>query len=310
MTLPRGYQSPQQQPQPGRTMYLPPEVAVRIAWELSGQYSSNPVERNIAQKTKEKLRALEETVITLDPKTKGAQYISAALAVIGGTERSLQTIIAGRDLNMKEEDQLREESQKNILYFSQFSSDLQSIIPRIGSMTIVGAGGGIAVTELFGEILQELPSYVFPLIIALAAAIGYLLHGLVVVPIVKKKLQRDKIRADYDRDLYYMQYIGRTTEILKDLYESLERIHRTHFSNDYPGGAEAAEIVNKLMQGVRPTLCEYVHKHMKNIYNDENKNKRNKRRWFRSIIDDSVWAMCESREGVKDCPWYKKERGQ
>jgi hypothetical protein len=226
MTMPKGYQQGQQTTaQQDRTMYLPPEVAVKIAWELSGQYSSNPIERNIAHSTNEKLRALGERVSRLNPNSKEAQYVSAALALIGATERTLQTTISGRDLNMKEEDQLREESQKNILYFSQFSSNLQSIIPRIGSMTIVGAGGGIAVTELFEQVLQELPDYVLPLTIAFAAAVGYLLHGLVVVPIVKRKLQRDKIQADYNRDLYYTQYVNRAKETLKDLYMSLERLH-------------------------------------------------------------------------------------
>jgi hypothetical protein len=306
MTLPKGYPPPQ----PDRTMYLPPEVAVKIAWELSGQYSSNPVERGIAHDTKEKLKDLEIRVNTSSPNSKEARYISATLALIGGTERSLQTIIAGRDLNMKEEDQLREESQKNILYFSQFSSNLQSIIPRIGSMTIAGAGGGIAVTELFGQILQGLPDYVLPLIIAFAAAIGYLLHGLVVVPIVKRKLQRDKIRADYNRDLYYFQYITRTQDTLKDLYESVQRSHHAYFNSNYSEGTAADAIVNNLMKGVRPTLCHHIHKHMKNRYNDKKSNKYNKRHWFRSIIDDKVWAMCESRKGIENCPWYKKEEGR
>jgi hypothetical protein len=129
-------------------------------------------------RTQEKLKALESIVNESFPNSNEAHYVSAALASIGSTERSLQTIIDGRTLNMKEEDQLREESQKNILYFSQFSSNLQSIIPRIGSMTIAEAGGGIAVSELFGEVLKGLPSYILPLVIALAAAIGYLLHAI------------------------------------------------------------------------------------------------------------------------------------
>jgi hypothetical protein len=38
-------------------------------------------------------------------------------------------------------------------------------------------------------------------------------------------LQRDKIQADYNRDLYYTQYVNRAKETLKDLYMSLERLH-------------------------------------------------------------------------------------
>jgi hypothetical protein len=214
--------------------------------------------------------------------------------LIRSSQRTLQIIVEGRNLNFKEEDELRESSQENILYFSQFSSNLQSILPRLGSMAVVGSAGSITFAQIFNDVLKDLPGYTFPLIIALADGIGYLLHGLVVIPTVKRLLQREKIRADYDRNLYYDQYYERSRNALATLFIALEECHNSFFGNKYHGeNMSAHEAAEMSIEGARPTMCYYVYKHMN----------------AKKITPD-LWPMCETGRGVKECRLYKEEKKQ
>jgi hypothetical protein len=275
-----------------RTTILPPQLGVRMAWELTSQYSSDSNARDKAQDAKQELADYEARAKAIANTPEG-RYVLGALALIRSSERTLQIIMEGRNLNFKEEDELRTSSQENILYFSQFSGNIQSILPRLGSMAVVGSAGSVTIAQIFRDALAGLPGYVFPLIVALAVGIGYLLHGLVVVPIVKRLLQKEKIRADYSRNLYYDQYYERSKNALIKLYSALDEFHRAYFGNKYDTNADARGIVEDSLMGVRSTMCEYVDEHM----NDD------------KVITADLWPMCESGQGVKSCKWWKKKRG-
>jgi hypothetical protein len=276
--------------EPSSTTILPPLLGVRIAWALTSQYSSDQIARDSAQDAKQELADLEVKVKSIANTPEGG-YVLAALGLIRSTERTLQIILEGRNLNFKEENELRENSQKNILYFSQFSSHLQSILPRLGSMAVVGSAGSITVAQVFEKALAGLPSYVFPLVVTLAVGIGYLLHGLVVVPVVKRLLQKEKIRADYSRNLYYDQYIVRSRRALTSLLNALEGCHTQFFNHPYyRENVNRRILVEEETSGLGSTMCFYVHKHM-----NEDK------------ITANLWPMCESGEGIRSCELWRKE---
>lgn len=253
-------------------------------------YSTNQLGRDEAQSAKQILMDLEQKgKMSKDPKEQ--DYVSCAIALIRTSERSLQTIIESRNLNFKEANALREQSQQNILYYSQFTGNLQSLVPRLGSMTVAGVGGGITLADLFNKVFPALGDYTLPLIIAIGAAIGYLVHGLIVVPIVKRKLQMENVKGDYDRNLYYDQYIERTKNALIGLYIALENCHTTYFEQKYNQSGDASQIVKGVLQGVYPTLCPYVHKHMRE-----------------GRITPDLWSKCETGQGITYCPLWEGEK--
>jgi len=54
---------------------------------------------------------------------------------------------------------------------------------------------------------------------------------------------------------------------------------------------EIDEIINEMLQGVRPTYCKYVHQHMR-----------------QKKITADLWSLCESgnEEGTGKCPHWEE----
>ena len=65
-----------------KTAFLPPELGVRIAWELTMQYSSSPTAKDSGQEAKQKLTSLEQ-LSNAHANTAEGRYITGALALIG-----------------------------------------------------------------------------------------------------------------------------------------------------------------------------------------------------------------------------------
>ena len=73
--------------------------------------------------------------------------------------------------------------------------------------------------------------------------------------------------------------------------DEIDRIHKNVFGQVYPAESDAASnIVTKLLEGVRPALCKFVHKHMQ-----ENR------------ITPKLWSLCEAgnAEALKTCPLWE-----
>src|SRR4030042_1360931 len=115
-----------------------------------------------------------------------------------------------------------------------------------------------------------------------------------VVSKTRVKTQILYVRQDYERSLYYEQYIARTAMILTSLYKDINRIHKNVFGKPYPIDAgKEKEIIEDMMRGVNTTFCPYVHKHMK-----ERK------------ITPELWAQCKAGvpEVINECDYYKREK--
>ena len=274
-----------------KTIFLPPEMAIEIAWARTTQLSSNQAVRIDAERAKRQMDDIKKSAEkTKDRKEK--KYVNGVYSAIESTFRSLVTARNALNLNFTEVLKLRDRQKENIRYVETFSSELQSLIPRISGMTIGGVSGGV----LLGTILENwfppsLKPYAMPLVLAFGAAIGYILHGVVVVPLVQKKLQKEVVRMDYDNIRYYAQYVERVRTSLKSLFNKVDRLHKNIFGVYYYDEEEDPnEFVNNVLVGMEPSMCEHVAAHID------------------KIITHDLWSMCETSQDIEKCKHYPRRR--
>jgi hypothetical protein len=114
---------------------------------------------------------------------KEKEYVNQVYSAIESTFRNLVTARNDLDLKFTEVTELKDKQAAILEYVSTFSHELQSLIPRISGMTIRGVTGGV----LVGTIVENwfppsLKPYAMPLVLAFGAAIGYLVHGIIIIP--------------------------------------------------------------------------------------------------------------------------------
>jgi hypothetical protein len=282
------------------TSILPPSQAVEIAWGLSNQFS----EDCRAQLQAEKARTHLERVIE-SPKGEGAdeekRYVAGTQGLIDGALRTLHIIVAGRDLNIKDLDQLREKKQENIEAFARLSGNLQSMGSRGMTTLFAGTVGGVGLAEALSRwtAIKEIDVAVIQgLAILAAGALGYGIHEFIIAPVVRRVLTRELIKKDYDRTLYFDQYYQRCRWALESLYEQVEDWHKKVFGARHAPETNAKEVVSHVLQGGQSTFCPWVHKHVK-------------KGWIKGWIEPDLWSLCETggtrlKLVEKHCPVFDK----
>lgn len=269
------------------TKLLPPDLAVRLAWSLTGEWSETPEIRDAATLAKDRLKALKETAQTSpDPKEK--DYVPKAIDYIRACQRSLATINAARNLNFGEVKEMRDAQRENIEAYSKLTANWQSAWPRLASVGIGGSAGAITLVDL---VKPYYPAVNPALMFVLGAGILYVANEFFVLPLVRRRLMLERVRGDYDRDLYYGQFVQRTRAALISLYLDVDRAHAhpDSFGSPYDPQADPAKIVEGALGGVFPVLCPKVHAHM----ND-------------GLITPNLWSMCETGVGVEKCRHWAK----
>lgn len=267
------------------TMLLPPVSAVRIVWALTGAFSNDEHSKQSAVLTEAALKDIKERAKADDNEKK---YVISAIATMYASRRSLDTVYKGRELNFEENEKLRSaylDSVKENLAFGEKARDFLKSLP---SMTI-GAAGGVTVAQALD--VSDISLWGIGLLLA---ATGYLVN-LLFVRRAREKTQLLYVIQDYERSLYYDQYVVRVSVILTSLYLDLDRIHKNVFGQSYPvDSTEVNAIVEEMLRGVRPTFCQYVHKHI-----------REKK------ITPALWPVCEtgSSEGITKCPHWEGRAG-
>ena len=262
-----------------QTFLLPPATAVRMIWARTGGFSDDHHSQIAAQLSEDALRNIRDRAETEELERK---YIESAIATMDSTFRNLDIIHKGRELNFKENETLRQAYLDNIKDNFDFGKNLGDYVKSLPSMGLLGAGS-VTLAEKFG-----IKEDVWALAIA-AAAIGHMITQ-VYVWIMRKRMQKQYIAQDYERSMYYDQYISRAAATLTSLYFDLDRLHRNVFGQPYPVDAEASDIIGDMLKGVRPTFCPYVHKHIK------------ERR-----VQAKQWTICETGkpDAIKTCPIWE-----
>ena len=276
---------------PNKTQILPPEEAVEIAWGQTVELSSNESVHSsseIPKRQMEDKKKRAEGISNPTVKEIELKYFESVNSAIAAAYRNLTTARNCLDLNFKEAKALSDKEEENIQHLERFTGDLQSIIPKAAEMTV----GGVAVSVVFGGVFESffpesMKAYALPLLLAIGAAITYFFHGLVVVPIVRRKMQRQKIRCEYDWIQYYRQYVARVTSILEKLYERVERAHEDNFGGKYSPRAHARQVVENILSGMEQRRC-------KNIAT--------------CIMKDRItplnWSTCETGNNANQCTHY------
>lgn len=254
-----------------KTLLLPPSTAVRIVWALTGSFSNDEHSQRAAQYAEQSMKNIETRAQESDEKEK--QFVIPTMAAMQATRRSLDTVYKGRELNFEENKTLRSAYLDSIKEGIDFGKKTQDLLRSLPAMTIAGAGG-LTVADYVG--LSGIKLWALTLGLA---AIGYLIN-MIIKRYSRRLSQIQYIRQDYERSIYYDQYIARVCLILESLYADIDQIHHNVFGTQYPDpDKERAprRIVEELFAGVRPTPCKYIHKHM-----------------AEGKITPKLWALCES----------------
>jgi len=262
------------------TSYFPPATGVRIAWALTGKFPDSEGSKLSAVYAEAALKDIE-----LQAKNDPTEfkYVIGAKGMIFSSLRNLDTIYKGRELNFAENEKLRSVYLDTIKENIDFGNKAKDFLKSLPTMTI-GSAGGVTLAHVLGIKGNVLLGLGF-----LLAALGYLVN-ILIVRLMRKRTQKLYIREDYDRDLYYDQYITRIIMTLTSLYLDLNRLHENVFAKPYSDGREIGEIVESILSGIKPTYCKYVQKHM-----DQKK------------ITPELWPMCETgeKEAVKYCRYWE-----
>jgi hypothetical protein len=264
------------------TSLLPPSAGVRIAWALTGKFPKSE-QSNLSAIYAD--NALKDIELQAKPNAQERKYVVGAKAMIFSSLRNLDTIYKGRELNFAENDKLRSAYLDAVKENLDFGNKAKDFLRSLPTMTI-GSAGGVTLASALGIKGNILIGLGFVL-----AAIGYLLNVLI-IRLMRKRTQALYLKEDYDRDLYYDQYVTRVAMNLTSLYLDLNRWHENIFDNAYADGRDVGEIVDGILSGLKPTCCSYVQKHM-----DMKK------------ITPELWPVCETgdKEAVKQCRYLERD---
>lgn len=271
------------------TEILPPGLAVRLAWDLTGEWSETTAVQDRAKIANSRLAALADQALN-GPDEDEKKYVPQAVKYIYSCQRSLAAIYASRKLNFEEVRQMREAQRESIEAYSKLTANWQSAWPRVVSVGIGGSAGALTLVDLAKGYFPSInPAVLQAYMFIIGAGVLYLVNEFIVLPWVRRSLMMERVRGDYDRNLYYAQFIERTRSALVSLYEDVDRVHQKVFRSPYEPQPDVTKIVDGVLAGVLPTMCDKVHDHM-----------------HRGLATPNLWSICETGTAKESCPNWTK----
>lgn len=293
-----------------KTSLLPPISAVHMVWARTGAFSNDlqsqisaasaetelkRIRRQVEEKNNSKKSENSNTEASRDSccssiAAEEREYIINAITAMDAALRGLEIIHKSRELNFKENGEIRELYQESVKENIEFGSKLKDVLKSLPTMAITGLGG----TTIAQFLSQNSNISNFQLGgIGLALTAGGYIANLGITKLMRKRKQMLYVMQDYDRNLYFEQYLTRAEVILRSLYSDLEKVHKNIFGCPYLSEEEAnKDFIEGILDGVRPKYCKHIHKHMK-----ERK------------ITPELWSLCETGEerATKECSHWKSE---
>jgi hypothetical protein len=266
------------------TALLPTVTVVRMAWALTGQFSNDDLSNRMARYVEDQLKHIEDESHQPGVSPEEKSYVSCAIATLRASLRSLENAYKGRELNFAENKKIRDIYLDQVQENLKFGNSAKDFFKSLPAMTISSAGG-LTLLQL-----TEFSETVKWGIAAVLLAVGYLVN-LLIVRQSRSRTQILYVYQDFDRDMYYDQYIHRVTGILHGLFLDLERIHQRIFGVTFEKDINRLmDIVKDMLAGVQSPMCPYAYKHK-----GEGK------------ISPELWAICESGnpEATAFCPFWE-----
>lgn len=296
----------------GKTSLLPPISAVHIVWARTGAFSDDlqsqlaaasaetelkRIRRQIEEEKNSKKsenssteRSRDSCCNSIDAKER--EYITNAITAMDAALRSLEIIHKSRELNFKENAEIRELYQESVKENIDFGNKFKDVLKSWPTMTITGLGGTTTIAKFFSD-NSSISNFQLAAIGLAMTAAGYIAN-LGIIKLMRKRKQKLYVKQDYDRNLYFVQYLGRAEVILRSLYSDLELIHENIFGKVYPS-KEKEVFIEKMFNGVKPRHCKYIHKHM-----NEKK------------ITPDLWSLCETgeKDAIEKCPLWESDKNK
>lgn len=289
---------------------LPPSTAIRLVWACTGTFSEkkdlrlSPILVCEAMKDIRRLsgkRKKHNENEENDEKEK--EYLARAEIAMNSCLRSIHTLYKGRELNFKENEELRKAYLESLKESIDFGNKLRDLLKSLPTMAIGGVSGFTVIKYLLdgcyvgkGWYPKFYDIYTW-IIVVLGIAIGYFLNDLVLVKWTRKRKQMLYIISDYERNIYYEYYLDHVGALLRSLYQDLNQIYREVFGNpdNEENMGEIDKTIEDLLKEARPKHCDYYHEHMK-----------------KKRISPGKWAICETgfKDDLERCPHWNYEKRQ
>ncbi|MCF6149430.1 MAG: hypothetical protein E3K37_12320 [Candidatus Kuenenia sp.] len=240
-----------------QTSLLPPVSAVCMIWARTGLFSNDEYSGQNAKMVEAELNTIRDCAEGDENEKK---YIAAARASMDASLRNLEIIYKGRQLNFQENEKLRSAYLDSVNENLDFGNKTKDILKSLPAMSIGGAGS-VTIGNFLAEKFHLSSAELWAIGLSFTG-IGYIVN-LLIIRGMRRRKQMLYVQQDYERSLYYDQYLSRVAVTLTSLYLDLDRIHKNIFGQSYPVEGEVRTIVSAMLEGVRPTFCEYIHKHMR-----------------------------------------------
>lgn len=269
------------------TTYLSPVTATHIAWALTGGFTkgNSKIKAELAEAQLNEIRQL--AISERKTNEEEFEYVNGVYAAINAVRRSLEVAYKGRELNFKENEELRDSYLESVKDSVKFGSSARDFLKSLPAM-VIGGAGGVTIAEYLNISGIELWAIGLGL-----AAIGYIIN-LKYVTHARKITQMHYIQQDYEHDLYFDQYITRVQAILLSLYTDVNRIHFSVFGEYYdsPLDSDKDSIFEHLLEGLKSPRCKYLIEHMR-----------------KGIVTPELWPLCEtgSVQGKDECKYWEND---
>ena len=251
-----------------QTKLLPPFAAVRLTWALTAQFPKGAESHNISVLADKILKDIHSQA----QDGPEQEYVDSTIAIIMASMRTLDTIYKHRELNFDENEKLRSVALDNARENLEFGKKASDFVKSLPAMAVTTGTGVITASEVGG--MEPLQLWMLGILLA---GLSYWIN-LRVVRWWHAKKEQLYFNEDYERNLYFEHYVTRVRTTLTSMYLDIDRVHERVFKKPYPlkPPEKVSDIVEGTLENIKPTMCNHVHKHMK-----EGK------------ITAKLWPLCE-----------------
>ncbi len=230
---------------------LRPENAVRRVWTCTGAFSAKEPSKPFTVFSHEEYKELMSRINKADKCT--FNYADEAITLMNASLRNLDIMYKSRELNFKENEQLRNADLKYLEKYITFGTETRDYIKSIATITVFGITGG-AIGAFFNVSIILLWLLGMGLgLLALVVQLTYLSYGY-------HRSKQFYIQHDFERTLYYLDYLQKAEKILESLCEELSKTYQRNIGS-YTHDSKN-NFITTMIYEARPKFCESVINHI------------------------------------------------